>query len=328
MSIYPDAPGHRNVDTSVAAATALAPKLGRLPRMAEVAIRDAGSHGLTADELAIKLNMDRWEMRPRTSELKATFGEVSSPLPRPESTANPPIKRGGTALAINYVTSGVAADSAGSTRRGGARNHADRENYELTSAQIANLTAAKAHAAAIGLPLNRMITIHWEAAGVPLAGMVKATGRLVDLICKALGRHGSRTAWIWTHENGDQKGGHCHMLFHVPADLVPVLSNLQRGWLRRITGSPYRARVIHSKPVGGRLGLETGNPELHAINLEAAMLYLLKGASTDAALLFGLERMEPGGRVIGKRCSTSQNIGQKARLTKDWSTSARSRGGI
>lgn len=35
MSTYPDAPGHRKVATSIAAADALAPKLGRLQRMAE-----------------------------------------------------------------------------------------------------------------------------------------------------------------------------------------------------------------------------------------------------------------------------------------------------
>ena len=49
---YPDAPGHRNVETWIAAAHALAPKLGRLQRMAESTIRDAGANGLTADELA------------------------------------------------------------------------------------------------------------------------------------------------------------------------------------------------------------------------------------------------------------------------------------
>lgn len=70
MSIYPDAPGHRNVDTSVAAADALAPKLGRLQQMAEAAIRAAGLYGLTADELAERLDMDRYSIQPRTSELK------------------------------------------------------------------------------------------------------------------------------------------------------------------------------------------------------------------------------------------------------------------
>ncbi len=70
MSLYPDAPGHRNIETSVAAADDLAPKLGRLQRMAETTIRDAGAHGLTADELAARLDMDRWSIQPRTTELK------------------------------------------------------------------------------------------------------------------------------------------------------------------------------------------------------------------------------------------------------------------
>lgn len=98
----------------------------------------------------------------------------------------------------------------------------------------------------------------------------------------------------------------------LPGHLVPVVGRLQRGWLRRITGQPYQARVIHSKPIGGRLGLEVGNPHLHAANVEAVMAYVLKGASPEVAAQFGLERLEHGGRVIGKRCGTSQNIGPAA----------------
>lgn len=251
----------------------------------------------------------------------ATFGEVSIAPLQPHSPANPPIAGTGTALAINYLTSGVAALSAGGSGRGGARNRANRKSDALTVAQIANLKAAERHAHKIGLPFTRMISIHWQAAGVPLAGMAKATGRFTDLLAKMLARHGRRTAWLWTHENvpgtGHTKGGHCHLLAHVPADLVPVVTALQRGWLRRITGQPYRARVIFSKPIGGRLGLEAGNPDLHAVNLEAALAYILKGASPEAASRFGLERLEPGGRIIGKRCGTSQNIGAKARKAKD-----------
>lgn len=70
MSTYPDAPGHRLVETSIAAAEALEPHLGRLQRMAEQAIRKAGDKGLTADELAERLEMDRWSIQPRTSELR------------------------------------------------------------------------------------------------------------------------------------------------------------------------------------------------------------------------------------------------------------------
>lgn len=87
MSIYPDAPGHRQVETSIAAADDLAPKLGRLQRMAQMAIRDAGSNGLTADELAAKLQMDRWSIQPRTSELKRKGLICDSGHRRPNVTA-------------------------------------------------------------------------------------------------------------------------------------------------------------------------------------------------------------------------------------------------
>lgn len=244
---------------------------------------------------------------------KLQIGEVSIAPLQPLSSANAPVPTNGTALAINYVTVGVGALSAGGTGRGGARNRAGRASFALTPAQIGNLKAAERHANKIGLPFTRMISIHWEAAGVPLAGMAKATGRFTDLMGKAIARHGSGKAWLWTHENCGSKGGHCHLLAHIPAHLVPVITALQRGWLRRITGMPYRARVIHSKPIGGRLGLEAGNPALHATNLGAALAYVLKGANSEAASQFALERLEPGGRVIGKRCGTSQNISANAR---------------
>ena len=68
--IYPDAPGHRGVQTSIEAANDMAPKLGRLQNAALAAIRGAGHVGLTADELAATLDVDRWTIQPRTSELK------------------------------------------------------------------------------------------------------------------------------------------------------------------------------------------------------------------------------------------------------------------
>lgn len=70
MSVYPNAPGHRGVETSVAAADALAPKLGRLQAMALAAYRAVYPQGLTADELAVRLVLDRYSIQPRTSELR------------------------------------------------------------------------------------------------------------------------------------------------------------------------------------------------------------------------------------------------------------------
>jgi hypothetical protein len=95
MSIYPDAPEHRNVDTSIAAAEALAPKLGRLQRLAQAAISDAGANGLAVDELAARLGWDRWSVQPRTSELKHKGLIRDSGQRRPNCTGK---------LAIVWVT--------------------------------------------------------------------------------------------------------------------------------------------------------------------------------------------------------------------------------
>jgi hypothetical protein len=85
-SDYPETPGHRGVDTSIAAAADIAPKLGRLQRMAEDTIRSAGRYGCTADELAAHLNLDRWSIQPRTTELKRKGLVVDSGLRRPNCT--------------------------------------------------------------------------------------------------------------------------------------------------------------------------------------------------------------------------------------------------
>jgi hypothetical protein len=109
---------------------------------------------------------------------------------------------------------------------------------------VASLLEAPAFATKLGLPFTRMITIHWQAAGVPPDQMVRATGKFIDLLSKALARDGAKTAWLFVHENGISKGAHCHLLIHVPGRLVAKITKLQRGWLRRISGLPYRARVI------------------------------------------------------------------------------------
>jgi hypothetical protein len=67
---YPDAPGHRGVDTSIEAADAIAPVTGRLRKLAYSLIEAAGATGLTNDELADRAEIDRGSIQPRTSELR------------------------------------------------------------------------------------------------------------------------------------------------------------------------------------------------------------------------------------------------------------------
>lgn len=68
--IYPDAPGHRGIDTSIAAADSIASSLGRLQRFVLGAIRSAGAQGATTNEIADSLGIDRGSVQPRTSEIR------------------------------------------------------------------------------------------------------------------------------------------------------------------------------------------------------------------------------------------------------------------
>lgn len=83
---YPVSPGHRGIETSIEAAEATAPKVGRLQRMTLAAITSACWNGLTADEASMTCGMDRWSIRPRLSELRVKGLIVDSGLRRPNVT--------------------------------------------------------------------------------------------------------------------------------------------------------------------------------------------------------------------------------------------------
>jgi hypothetical protein len=78
----------------------------------------------------------------------------------------------------------------------------------------------------------------------------------------------------------------------------------------RIAGPAYGAGAVNTRRIGGRV---TVAQAVHDANLAEALAYMLKGADDATAAALGLSRREPGGRVIGKRCGWSENIGAKAR---------------
>ena len=76
------------------------------------------------------------------------------------------------------------------------------------------------------------------------------------------------------------------------------------------------AGVTHSRRIGLSLSHadQTGyGGETYRLNLAEVLDYVLKGAGDDAREKLSLRRREPGGVIVGKRCGTSQNIGEKAR---------------
>ena len=98
--IYPDAPGHRGIDTSIAAADALAPSLGRLQRAVLRTILAASARGATTNEVAEALSIDRGSVQPRTSELRRCHIIMDSGRRRPNANGK---------NAIVWVVNGGAA---------------------------------------------------------------------------------------------------------------------------------------------------------------------------------------------------------------------------
>lgn len=216
---------------------------------------------------------------------------------------------------------------------GGKRNSASRVSDALTLKQAENVRDAAQFAAAIGLPLNRHVTIHWEQAGLRDNEVAMATGRFLklagDWIAKRARRSANNTAgkqrgqnfnipdphclaWAWVRENGDGKGTHVHILLHLPAG--KSLGSVQRRWVSRISNGIYRRGTVRTERIGGTTGAAHSSPAAYHANLAEVVGYILKGTAPAAARIMGLERQEPGGRIIGRRASTSQNIARAARL--------------
>lgn len=80
---YPNEPGHRRVDTSIAAADDIAPHLGRLQRLTLQTVTEAAWRGCTANELADLTGLPREAIQPRTSELRRKGMIVDSGRRRP-----------------------------------------------------------------------------------------------------------------------------------------------------------------------------------------------------------------------------------------------------
>lgn len=217
---------------------------------------------------------------------------------------------------------------------GGARNRRDRTSDCLSCKQATGIMSTAQTATAIGLPLNRHITIHWERAGVPDSEAAAATGRFLKLASdwvrsracalekqskefkspavSADAKKSSTFAWLWVRENDDgdgSKGSHVHILCHVPAG---VKLGRTRRWLSRVTGRRYRKGSILTERIGGKAQAAATAPAVYQANLAEIVGYLLKGASPDAARALGLNRIEAGGRITGKRAGWSQNIGAAA----------------
>lgn len=245
----------------------------------------------------------------------------------------PPIVISGTAVAISNISKSARPFHAeqGFNGWGGARNWSGRLSESLSLKQATNIIEAAQFALAIGLPFNRHLTIHWERAGITDSRAATATARFIKLASDWIAKRGGQVAWAWVRENGDSKGSHVHILIHVPYRLITGengaglhadntalkqrkgLGNMPRRWLAIITRKPYRAGTVRTTRIGRTACAAMSAPPVYHVNLAAVVGYVLKGVSADVQRALALDRIAAGGRVIGKRAGTSQNVGRAAR---------------
>jgi len=214
-------------------------------------------------------------------------------------------------------------------QRGGARNRRERISNLVTPAQCQGVLAAARRANAIGKPFNVHKTLSLRVMGIPDSNGAGAIGMFIKLLSDWIASKGERLVWAWARENPGGKNSHVHLLLHVPPILAPALRRRQHGWLNRIADrlsgpvrAPARARVatrltkflpsrvarprgkrrIHTTRIGGTLRTFADNPAKHAVNLDAVLSYLLKGAAPATIAALALSKPHKnGGPVTGKR---------------------------
>ena len=211
----------------------------------------------------------------------------------------------GTVVAIYRNSRSVPHGSAQSRRN-------RRRSTALRPRDCENLILATEHAIAIGRPLNRMLTVHFGAAGI--SDPVKATGQLLKLMGDWLRCYNTVITAVWVREAGSAKGEHVHILLCVPPPLLSSFNRMQRGWFKKI-GAAWARGVYKSRPVGGshQLAFSRANSDLYQQALTGALHYLLKGADSRARDIHRISKQGAGGELWGKRCGTTENIGRTGR---------------
>lgn len=248
---------------------------------------------------------------------KLPFGECASRVTLVQSLAFPET---GTDLANYSYTSScslVRRDTAVSGAWGGARNRGDRETIALADDKIDALLSAAIFAFAMGRTFQRHWIVHYGKAGIAEHDAGRFIGRLLHQLGKQARRAGGELVALWVRETASDLGGHVHILLHLPVGMV--LRNRTRRWIVA-AGGRYETGVSRTKRIGGRLvnvkvaGTDDGiDGAHHRANAENVVRYLLKSATLEKGESLGLKYSGRGGRIVGKRCGWTQNIGQAVR---------------
>ncbi len=169
-----------------------------------------------------------------------------------------------------------------------------RATHYLTSKQVEVLFDAGEKAYALGCPLNRFITIHYDDYATPKHPQ-KFIVSILEHSRKWLQRHGIPVAYIYVIEKGINKGIHVHLLIHIPAGFQVKYKAALRRWLPfEWSQSRINVKTIDYPPI--RL--------LHPLNkIYGFLCYMCKGI--DPAEPTRSIKPKYQGKIYGQRYGIS-----------------------
>ena len=187
--------------------------------------------------------------------------------------------------------------------------HPQRRRYRcggtrhISIQQAANIMEAVSFAKAIGLPLVAHLTIDWDATEVGDDPDGKLFAKVREGLDKWLQRRGMEFAGAWARECPGGDAEHCHLLFHLPLAYRHGLK------VDQLEAEVCRLVDRHGGGVCGDDAIKLvlwPNPDGK---------YLIKGGGPKVWTRFRLrkEHRRLQGRIHGKRCGTTENIGARAR---------------
>jgi hypothetical protein len=210
---------------------------------------------------------------------------------------------------LNQGSRGVTASFSPLGPTGGpsiGRRYRLKGTDRITSAQAGDLLEAVAFATEIGLPLRAHATVMWSLTMAFNDHEGKRAARVREGLKKVLQRRRVPWAGVWVRECKAQTDiTHDHLLFHLPPELCTVSTRQQlEATIMRLVGR-HGDGVTHGRAVDLTIYLHGADGR-----------YLLKGGGRvvweEYRLPSSWRRMQ--GRIYGKRCGVTQNLGPAARL--------------
>ena len=178
----------------------------------------------------------------------------------------------------------------------------NRVTRHINRRPAVNAHHASRFSEAIGLPLNRFVTVNFTCTACAPNETSHTFRKLLAerfapwLRRTARNRVGVPPTYIWTIEAGGNQSA-AHWLVHVPRGLQRAFEAKLGEWLTSLLGSDPDFGAVQVKPIH---------------NLIGARRYALKGVDPAWGPHLGI-RPSDQGVVIGKRSGFSRNLGPAAR---------------